>query len=71
MVTFAGFDVGVREMAFSAPLHLHSDHAMQCVVDAEGRITIGTSIRTRRGRSSFGVRSTGTVTAKWERTFSL
>jgi len=63
VVTFAGFDVGVREMAFSAPLHLHSDHAMQCVVDAEGRITIGTSIRTRRGRSSFGVRSTGTVTA--------
>ena len=50
-------------MVFSAPLHLHSDHAMQCVVDAEGRITIGASIQTRRGRSSFGVRSTGNVTA--------
>ena len=50
-------------MAFSAPLHLHSDHAMQCVVDAEGRITIGTSIQNRCGSSSFGVRSTGNVTA--------
>jgi 3-oxoacyl-(acyl-carrier-protein) synthase/acyl carrier protein len=63
VVTFAGFDVGVREMVFSAPLHLHGDHAMQCVVDAEGRIAIGTSIQTRQGRSSFGVRSTGNVTA--------
>ena len=63
VVTFAGFDVGVREMVFSAPLHLHGDHAMQCVVDAEGRIAIGTSIQTRQGHSSFGVRSTGNVTA--------
>ena len=63
LVTFAGFDVGVRDMVFSAPLHLQTDHAMQCVVDAGGRITVGTSIQTHQRRSSFGVRSTGNVTA--------
>jgi len=63
LVTFAEFDVGVRDMVFSAPLHLQPDHAMQCVVDAGGRITVGTSIQTHQGRSSFGVRSTGNVTA--------
>ena len=54
-------DAGLCGVTFSAPLVLKAGASVECNIDLHGGVTIGSTLLTDTGRSSFGMRSSGKV----------